>query len=220
MLRASDIRKTYAGPDGVVRALDGVTLAVNAGDFVAVQGHSGSGKTTLLLAAGGLLAPDAGQVLVADRDPYAMSPDQRARFRAATIGFVFQQFYLVPYLTVIENVMTPALAIATDGARARAEELVERFGLVERRRHVPSELSTGERQRTALARALLNRPKLLLADEPTGNLDDQSARVVLDTLAEFAREGGAVLLVTHHDSAAEHAQSRIHLTNGRLADAS
>ena len=216
MLRIANVTKTYAGPEGSVRALVDLTLTVKPGGFVAVQGPSGSGKTTLLMAAGGLLAPDAGQVLVGGEDPYALSAEKRARFRGATIGFVFQQFHLVPYLTVLENVLSPCLAVPTPDAPPRAEALLERFGLTRRRHHVPAALSTGEQQRTALARALLNRPKLLLADEPTGNLDDASAHVVLDALAEFARDGGAVLLVTHHTSAAEHAKARVYLRGGEL----
>ncbi|HXG11651.1 MAG TPA: ABC transporter ATP-binding protein [Gemmataceae bacterium] len=205
LLEVRHLSKSYRGPKGMVRALDGMSLTVGAGEFVAVQGPSGCGKTTLLLAAGGLLRPDQGQVLVAGRDLYALSDEERARFRAATIGFVFQQFHLVPYLSVLDNVRAPALALKTANARQRAEQLIETFGLTHRRHHVPAELSTGERQRTALARALLNRPKLLLADEPTGNLDRESGQAVLGYLAEFARDGGAVLLATHDPRAAEFA---------------
>jgi len=218
MLELRDVSKLYRRGDGTVTALRDVSLKLGAGDFLAVQGHSGSGKTTLLLAAGALLAPDAGTVLLAGQDPYALSPDTRAAVRATTIGFVFQQFHLVPYLSVRENVLAPSLAVEADGAPGRADELIERFGLTDRIDHLPAELSTGERQRVALARALLNRPKLLLADEPTGNLDDVSARTVLGALAEFADAGGAVLLVTHHHDAAAAAQRVVRLTGGRLEE--
>jgi putative ABC transport system ATP-binding protein len=212
LLELTQITKTYrAGQAGEVRALPPVSLALAAGEFVAVQGPSGCGKTTLLLIAGGLLAPTAGRVVLAQEEPYAMSADRRAEFRARHLGFVFQQFHLVPYLSVLDNVLAPALAAAVPDARARAEELVAQFGLQARRRHVPGELSTGERQRTALARALLNRPKVLLADEPTGNLDRENADVVLDHLGKFARAGGAVLLVTHEEHAAQRADRVLRL---------
>ncbi|HET6427677.1 MAG TPA: ATP-binding cassette domain-containing protein [Phycisphaerae bacterium] len=216
MLELCEVSKLYRRPDGTVTALRDVSLKLGAGDFLAVQGHSGSGKTTLLLSAGALLAPDAGKVLLAGEDPYALSPERRAALRGRKIGFVFQQFHLVSYLSVRENVLAPSLAVEADGSAARADELIARFGLSDRVNHLPAELSTGERQRVALARALLNRPSLLLADEPTGNLDAANARTVLDALAEFADAGGAVLLVTHHDDAAAAARRIVRLTNGKL----
>ncbi len=212
MLEIRDLRKNYAGPEGEVRALDGVSLAVAAGEFIAVQGPSGCGKSTLLAVAGALLAPDAGTVRIAGGDPYALGADARARFRARHIGFVFQQFHLIPYLDVLENVLAPALAAPFADSEARARALIDRFGLTHRLRHVPAELSTGERQRAALARALLLRPRLLLADEPTGNLDQTSSEGVLRHLAEFAADGGAVLLVTHDPQAAAAARRVISLT--------
>lgn len=213
MLEIRHLAKTYRGS---VRALDGVTLSVAPGEFVAVRGPSGCGKTTLLLAAGGLLAPDSGEVRVAGEDPYRLSADQRARFRAKHIGFVFQQFHLIPYLDVMDNIMAPSLASGVSGQRRRAEDLAERFGLAARRRHLMSELSTGERQRVALARAMLNEPRLLLADEPTGNLDTGNAGTVLTALADFAREGGAVLLVTHDEAAGRVAHRWVQLRQGTV----
>ncbi len=216
MLGVVDIRKEYRTDERTIHALDGASLTVEAGEFVAVQGSSGCGKTTLLFAAGALLRPDGGRVTLDGQDPYAMTPEQRARFRAEKVGFVFQQFHLIPYLSVLDNVLAPSLGLRGDGARRRAEELVEHFGLSDRKDHVPAELSTGERQRTALGRALLNHPKLLLADEPTGNLDAENAEVVLSYLGEFARSGGAVLLVTHDTRAADHAHRMLQLRDGRL----
>ena len=216
LLQIENLTKSYPGPGGVVRAVDGISLAVGAGEFVAVQGPSGCGKTTLLLAAGGLLQPTSGEVLVSGQNPFALSPEQRAQFRAAHIGFVFQQFHLIPYLSVLDNILAPALALRLPDGPERARKLGARFGLTERLHHVPSELSTGERQRTALARALLHSPKLLLADEPTGNLDRENARLVLDCLADFARGGGAVLLVTHDDAAAQSAQRTVRLQAGSI----
>jgi putative ABC transport system ATP-binding protein len=218
LLNVSQLSKTFRGPDGQVSAVDGVSLSIEPGEFVAVRGSSGCGKTTLLLAAGGLLAPDAGEVLIEGQNPYRLSSEARARFRAEKIGFVFQQFHLVPYLTVLDNVLAPTLARPADGARARAEELLERFGMMHRRHHVPSALSTGERQRVALARALLNRPRLLLADEPTGNLDRENAEAVLQYLTDFAQDGGGVLLVTHDDTAGDYAQRSVYMRGGRLIE--
>jgi ABC-type lipoprotein export system ATPase subunit len=192
-----------------------VSLSLEPGEFVAVQGPSGSGKTTLLLAAGGLLAPSGGTIAFRGEDIYALSSAARARWRAQYLGFVFQQFHLIPYLSVLDNVLAPALAYPITDARRRAEKLLEQFGLSARASHVPSELSTGEQQRTALARALLHGPQLLLCDEPTGNLDEQSARVVWDCLLGFQRQGGAVLLVTHDAGAAAMAQRSLTLKFGR-----
>jgi ABC-type lipoprotein export system ATPase subunit len=219
VLELRDVAKRYrsaAGGGGQVAALDGVSMSVTAGEFVAVRGPSGCGKTTLLLAAGALLAGDSGQVLLDGQDPYLLNPNQRARLRAGKLGFVFQQFHLVPYLTVLENVLSPCLALAAEDGEARARQLIEHFGLTGRMHHTPGELSIGERQRTALARALLNRPRLLLADEPTGNLDADSARAVLDYLGEFARDGGAVLLVTHDDRAAAYAPRTVRMDKGKI----
>jgi putative ABC transport system ATP-binding protein len=214
LLQIERLCKSYPGPQGTINAVDEVSLTVGAGEFVAVQGPSGCGKTTLLLAAGALLRPTRGRVLVNDDDPYALSPGERARFRAVNVGFVFQQFHLVPYLDVLDNTLVPTLALGANGAaRARALELAVRFGLTERLHHLPAALSTGERQRVALARALLNKPKLLLADEPTGNLDAENGQIVLRCLAEFARDGGAVLLVTHEPGTGDYA-SRIVMMNG------
>jgi ABC-type lipoprotein export system ATPase subunit len=206
MLEVANVSKSYRGQDGAVTALAAVNIRLAPGEFVAVSGPSGCGKTTLLLTVGGLLRPDVGRVLIAGQDIYALGEEARARFRAAHVGFVFQQFHLVPYLNVRDNVLSAALAQPLADARKRADQLVEAFGLTSRRHHVPAQLSTGERQRTALARALLQRPQLLLADEPTGNLDSDNGQAVLDCLAEHSRGGGCVLLVTHDAQAAARAQ--------------
>src|SRR5574341_944024 len=215
MLEVEKIGKSFPTRHGEVRALVDASLNVRVGEFVSVQGPSGCGKSTLLLACGGLQRPDHGRVLLEGQDLYAISPDARAGVRARRIGFVFQRFHLAPYLSVLENVLAPSMALGEDGARTRAEELIERFGLADRKTHFPAQLSTGERQRTALARALLNRPGLLLADEPTGNLDPGNARVVLEWLGEFARSGGAVLLVTHDPNAAAYARRSVRMESGQ-----
>jgi len=217
LLQVEGLSKSYPGRHGTINAVDLVSLTVGAGEFVAVQGPSGCGKTTLLLAAGALLRPTCGRVLLNGEDPYAMSPGERARFRAVNVGFVFQQFHLVPYLDVLDNTLAPTLALGANGsARARALELTARLGLTERLHHLPAALSTGERQRVALARALLNKPKLLLADEPTGNLDAANGQTVLRSLAEFARDGGAVLLVTHEPGAGDHANRILKMNGGKI----
>jgi len=222
MLSLANVSKRYVGAAGPVQALDGVSLELGAGSFVGVQGPSGCGKTSLLLVAGGLMRPDAGDVRIAGTDVYSLPPDRRATFRGESIGFVFQQFHLVPYLSVVDNVLAAALATHSASSaqvRERAESLIDRFGLTHRIHHVPGALSTGERQRAALARALLNEPKCLLADEPTGNLDRENAAVVLDALAEFAQSGGAVLLVTHDEHAARRAESVLTMSAGRIEPA-
>ena len=221
MLRITGLSKKYIkSPDTVIHALEGVSLNIGPGEFVVVQGPSGSGKTTLLLSIGGLLPPSGGTVEFNGRNLYQMSQAQRARLRAEGIGFVFQQFYLISYLNVLENVLTPSLALPDQQARTHAFELIEHFKLTDRIGHLPAELSTGERQRVGLARALLNRPRLLLADEPTGNLDQDNSRIVLGYFAEFARSGGTVLMVTHSPAAAEYAHSTVQLKQGKLPDQS
>ena len=216
MLEIYHLKKYFNGPEGIVRALDDISLHVKSSEFVTVQGPSGCGKTTLLFTAGGLLSPDKGTVLIRGKDPYQMSQEVRARFRADEIGFVFQQFYLVSYLSVLDNVLIPYLALPKTGAKERAYELIERFNLTDRIHHVPGELSSGERQRTALARALLNEPKLLLADEPTGNLDRENAEIIHKSFAEFVHSGGAVLMVTHDESSRFYAHRFIRMKDGKI----
>lgn len=216
MVRLEHVTKAYRGPEGEVRALDDVGLHITEGEFAAIQGPSGSGKTTLLLTVGGMVRPTEGTVTVAGTDLYALSGPRRAAFRAQTVGFVFQMFHLVPYLSVLENVLLPTMAKAAAGGRERAMELIERFGLADRAAHRPTELSAGEQQRVAMARALLNRPRLILADEPTGNLDPDSAHDVMGYVAQFHQEGGTVLVVTHEQLAAQYAQRTIRIRKGRL----
>ncbi len=216
MLRVEEVAKTYFGNQREVKAIEGVSLTVAAQEAVAIQGPSGCGKSTLLLACGALLRPTGGTVLVADVDPYQLSANARSTFRAQHIGFVFQQFHLVPYLDVLQNILTANLPNRQPHPVERAEELIRHFGLEDRRRHVPAELSIGERQRVALARALFHRPKLVLADEPTGNLDPDNAVIVLDALRQYADAGAAVLMVTHDPHAAQRAHRVLHMDRGHL----
>lgn len=216
LLELKQLSKSFKSGPGRVQAVDDISLAVDAGEFVAIQGPSGCGKSTLLLMAGGLLSPDSGQVLIEGTDPYRLSNDQRARFRSQHLGFVFQQFHLVPYLNVLDNVLAPSLAMNRDQARDRARALITQFGLDERLHHTPGQLSTGEKQRVALARALFHQPKILLADEPTGNLDSENSAIVLKALSQFAGEGGCVLMVSHDDQAVQSAQRVLGIRDGRL----
>ena len=216
MLKFKNISKSFDGPEGKVTALDEVSFSVSPGEFLAVRGPSGCGKTTLLLTAGSLLRPSTGQVSLDGQDPYMLSSEMRSRMRASMIGFVFQQFHLIPYLTVRQNIMAPSLALPAKEAEQRTQELVSNFGLDDRAGHVPAQLSTGQRQRTALARALLNKPKIILADEPTGNLDEDNADIVFDYLGKYVSDGGCVLLVTHDVRAAAHATKTLQMSQGRI----
>ena len=216
MIALENVSKLYRRDSEEVRALDEVSISVAAGEFVAVRGPSGCGKSTLLLTVGGMIRPTEGRALIDGEDLYALSARDRARRRAEKIGFVFQMFHLVPYLSALDNVLVPTLAGMSAG-RGDAMELLERLQLGHRVRHRPAELSTGERQRVALARALLKRPAIILADEPTGNLDPASAAQVMSYLADFHRDGGTLLLVSHDPLAAEHTDRTVQLLEGHLA---
>jgi len=218
MLEFNNVSKWFNGAQGKVTALKEVSFSVRPGELLAIRGPSGCGKTTLLLTAGGLLRPSDGQISLNGQDPYTLSPEMRSRLRARNIGFVFQQFHLIPYLTVRQNIVTASLAIPQKEASEKAQQLISRFGLEDRADHVPARLSTGERQRTALARALLNEPKVILADEPTGNLDEDNAQTVFGYLSEYVSDGGCVLLVTHDTRAAAHATCSLQMSRGQLVE--
>ena len=214
VVRATALGKIYTDSAGPVIALGEVSLQVDPGEFVAVCGPSGCGKSTLLLIIGLLLSADEGNLELNGQDVDGMSSSSKSSFRARNIGFVFQDFHLIPYLNVLENVMVPALAKPINDAAGRARMLLEEMGLSHRHDHLPSELSAGKRQRTALVRALLLSPKLILADEPTGNLDRENADAVLSHLANYADGGGAVIMATHDQDAMNRAGTRLHLHNG------
>ena len=218
MIRCDDVTKTFRKNGAEVVSLDRFTAEIAEGEFVAVRGPSGSGKTTLLLTLGGMQRPSAGAVQFGGRDLYGLPPAERARLRSGEIGFVFQMFHLVPYLDLLGNVLLAAPGRPSDAERERAAGLLDELGLAKRASHRPGELSAGERQRLAVARALLNRPKLILADEPTGNLDPENAAEVIRHLAAFHRDGGTVVLVTHGKAADEHAGRILRLEQGRLIE--
>ncbi len=221
-LAAEDVHKAYALGVERVEVLRGVTLTVARGETLAIVGASGAGKSTLLNVLGGLEAPSAGRVRLDGRDLYSASESERARLRARRVGFVFQAYHLLPELDVVDNVRLPALAARgkrRDAAadRRRATELLDRMGLGHRRKHRPDELSGGEQQRAAIARALMNDPDLLLADEPTGNLDSETGAQVLDSLFDLVRERPrTVVLVTHNPDLAARCARVVHLRDGRV----
>ncbi len=215
------VSRVYERPEGRVTALDGVTLAIEPGELVAITGPSGSGKSTLLHVLGLLDTQTAGSYRLAGADVAGLADDERARRRNREIGFVFQGFHLVSHLTVGENVELP-LAIRGTGRRERAERarrLLADVGLAERVRHFPEELSGGEQQRAAIARALVTEPRLLLADEPTGNLDAESAEGVLGLFAAIRGRGTTVVVVTHHPRVAAAADRRHEIREGAIVGA-
>lgn len=228
MLRARNLHKTYHLDRVEVRVLKGASLEVPRGEWLAVRGASGSGKSTLLHLLGGLDRPDkdAGAIEFCGRSLNAMSGGEMNRYRNRRVGFVFQFYHLLPELTVIENTFIPALVGVSrlgyyrsrDTIRARAEELLRSFGLEHRLNHRPRELSGGERQRVAIARALMNEPDVLLADEPTGNLDETTGGEILDLLAAQHRDGLTIVMVTHDRAIADRADRVVELHDGRIAE--
>ncbi len=218
MIVARGLEKTYTSGGKPLCVLRSVDLEVPPEAFMAVVGPSGSGKTTLLGLLAGLDEPTAGEVLLDGQNLFALTEDQRAEFRARRVGFVFQTFHLLPTLTALENVLVP-LELQGDarGARGRAISLLERVGLGDRLDHYPAQLSGGEQQRVALARAFANEPRILFADEPTGNLDQETGATIVGMMEELNREARTTLvLVTHDLSLAERADRVVRLTDGRV----
>lgn len=217
MIEARQLNKSYTIDRQPIAVLKNVSLKIGAGAFAVIQGTSGSGKSTLLSILSGLDRPDSGAVIIHDQDITHLSEDALAPLRNRTFGFVFQSFYLVPSLSALENVMFPAeLARSPDAARD-AEALLARVGLDHRRRNMPHQLSGGEQQRVAICRALINRPAIIFADEPTGNLDSRSGQAILELMLEFQQEFQTTLLmVTHNPDIARRADTRFQLRDGRL----
>ena len=216
VISAVALAKVYPRGRETVHALDGVSFDIQRGEFVAVVGPSGAGKTTLLNLMGCMDAPSSGVLRIAGRDVQGLSERERTRLRRDEIGFVFQHFGLMPTLTVAENVALPAL-FARRRVRQRVDELLAKVELTHRRDHRPQELSGGEMQRAAIARALINEPQLLLADEPTGNLDSATGDAVIGLFQQLHREGLTVIVVTHNAALSELAQRQLRLCDGRLA---
>ncbi len=218
MLRMEGVSKSYNHRASAVTALRDANVQMSRGDYVSIVGPSGSGKSTLLLMLGGMLSPTNGRVYVDGTSLYDMTPNERAAFRKKNIGFVFQTFNLVPYLTALENVQIPLFLAGRDEAaqQDRATGLLERVGLGDRLDHKPSELSVGQQQRVALARVLANDPAVILADEPTGNLDPETSRQVIDFFDELNEEGRTIVMVTHDPRAAVRAKSTLRLVEGTV----
>lgn len=221
-IRSENLCRHYRMGETVIRAVDGVSLKVRAGEFVALLGSSGSGKSSILNLIAGLDRPTSGSVIVQDRDLAKLSREELAKYRLHVVGMVFQSFNLIPSMTLAENVELPLRFAELERSQRQtlAREALERVGLRARMEHRPSELSGGEQQRAALARALINRPKLLLADEPTGNLDSHTGTEIMDLVRDFNQQlGMTVVMVTHERALAErYAERMIFLADGKLVD--
>ncbi|WP_253160391.1 ABC transporter ATP-binding protein [Stieleria tagensis] len=215
-----NVTKTYQLRHQTVVALDNATLDIPEGDFVSLVGPSGSGKSSLLVMLGGMLSPTSGKVLLKGESMYGLDPDGRARLRKANIGFVFQTFNLISYLSAQENVQIPLYLSGHTGVEQqdKAAALLERVGLGDRLDHKPSELSVGQQQRVALARMLANDPAVILADEPTGNLDPETSEQIIGFFEDFNREGRTIVMVTHNPDAAERAKRVLKLRDGKVVD--
>src|ERR1700736_5407619 len=220
MLKMRNISKIYRTDLIETHALRDFSLEVAAGEFVAVTGPSGSGKTTFLNVAGLLETFDTGQYLLDGSDVSRLSDDARSRLRNEKIGFIFQSFNLIPDLNIFDNVDVPLRYRRFNAAdrKKRIDEALTRVGLASRMKHYPSELSGGQQQRVAIARALAGSPRLLMADEPTGNLDSQMARGVMDLLEELHRDGATIVMVTHDPELAVRAQREVHIVDGQVVD--
>jgi putative ABC transport system ATP-binding protein len=216
---AENVGKVYRGEGGAapVRVLEGINFDIAEGEFVALMGPSGSGKTTLLTVVGAMNRPTEGRVTVDGIDVYALSEERRADFRREYLGFVFQQHHLMPYLSAVENVMLPLATLRAPARekRVRALDVLERVGLGAKAGRLPNQLSGGEQGRLAIARALVNRPPLLLADEPTGTLDTRTGEEVMGVFRDLNERGQTVLLVTHNPDTAAHARRVLHIRDGR-----
>ena len=216
VIELEDVEKVYQMGETKVRALRGSNLKIDEGEFIAVMGPSGSGKSTLMNMMGALDVPTTGLVEVADRDLNEMGPDELALLRNEKVGFIFQEFNLMKNLNTVQNVMLPLTIQEAPKSerRSRASELLEKVGLGDRLKHMPSELSGGQRQRVSIARALANDPEIVLADEPTGNLDTTTGGKIMDLLTEFNEEGKTIIMVTHDPNDAEYADRTIKIKDG------
>jgi putative ABC transport system ATP-binding protein len=215
-----DIKKTYKMGGQDVEVLKGINLTIEKGEFVSIMGTSGSGKTTLMNIIGCLDVPTSGRYVLADREVSHLTDDELSVIRNEHVGFVFQNFYLLPYATVLENVLLPSLYIEhhRDGSVKRAKELLQLVGLEERAKSKPNQLSGGEQQRVAIARALINNPELVLADEPTGQLDSQTTKEIMDILAAMNGRGTTVLLITHDQGVADYAKKIMNIQDGIIVE--
>lgn len=219
-IQAENLVKHYGEGDGLVQAVRGISFEIEEGEFVAVMGESGSGKSTLLSMMGALNTPTEGNFLVDDIDIYNLSRDQRADFRREFLGFVFQSFNLILYLTLAENVMLPLVTVKAKNStkKAMAEEALDRVGLGDLVHRLPSQISGGEQERVAVARAIVNHPPIMLADEPTGNLDSKTSGDIMDLLKKLNAEGMTIIMVTHSEEAARSSRRILRIVDGYLTD--
>lgn len=216
MIKLEGVSKKFFSKNGQVNALSDIDLEIAKGEFVIIRGPSGCGKTTLLMTMAGILGPTSGSVKVDENNLYTSGIAKRNKIRAQYFGFVFQMFHLVPYLNVVENVILAGPAADNKPDKARAQDILEKLGLSERICHTPPQLSYGEKQRVALARALFNSPPVLIADEPTGNLDTENAAIVHEHLSKYHQHGGTVVLVTHDSNVDLQAGREIRMEKGRF----
>jgi putative ABC transport system ATP-binding protein len=217
---ADHLVKKYGSGDAAVTAVNGMSFEIEEGEFVGIMGESGAGKSTLLGLMGAMNAPTSGRLMVDDIDVYALNPDQRADFRREFLGFVFQSFHLVSYLTVIENVMLP-LAVVVAGRkrkRAMALEALAQVGLADKADRLPNQISGGESERVAVARAIVNEPPVLLADEPTGNLDTKTSSQIMELLQRLNDDGMTIVMVTHSPECGAYAERILGVSDGRLME--
>jgi putative ABC transport system ATP-binding protein len=217
-IEANQLVKRYGEGETAVSAVKGMSFHIDKAEFVAIMGESGSGKSTLLSMMGGLNSPTSGQYVVNDINVYSLGQDKRAAFRQDYLGFVFQSFHLIPYLTVSENVMLPLATKKMNGKtkRSMAEDALLRVGLRGKGHRLPAEISGGEQERVALARAIVNRPLILMADEPTGNLDSRTSKEIMALLERLNREGMTIVMVTHSPDCASYARRLLEVSDGRL----
>jgi putative ABC transport system ATP-binding protein len=212
-----DIEKRYDGPGAGVVALKKINLVINEGEFVAIMGPSGSGKSTLLSILGAINPPTSGRMIVDGIDIYSLKPERQADFRREFIGFVFQQLHLIPYLTAVENVMLPLVISQVDSSKFEvARAALEKVGLGDKLERLPNQLSGGEQGRVAIARAIVNEPPILLADEPTGTLDTKTGQEILRIFQALNQEGHTIIMVTHSREGAEYAQRLISIRDGEI----
>lgn len=217
LIKTDKLNKTYGKGDSAVVAVNNIDLTINKGQFTAIVGTSGSGKSTLMHLLGGVDNPTSGKVYIEGEDIFALKDEKRSIFRRRKIGFIFQEYNLIPILTVEENIVMPVLLDGNKVDKKEVDELLERLGLADRRNHLPSQLSGGQQQRVAIARAIINRPSIILADEPTGNLDKRNSEEVINMMFEAVRDRNETLvIVTHEMDIAAMADRIIHLEDGAI----
>jgi putative ABC transport system ATP-binding protein len=219
-IQAENLIKQYGTGEAAVTAVDGMSFRIKMGEFVAVMGESGSGKSTLLTMMGAMNTPTSGEYSVDGLGIYELGQDQRADFRREFLGFVFQSFHLVTYLTILENVMLPLVTVKTNGRtkRAMAEDALSRVGLDGKAHRLPGQTSGGEQERVAIARAIVNEPPILLADEPSGNLDTKTSREVMDLIRSLNEDGMTIVMVTHSPECAGYARRLLRISDGLLVE--